>query len=390
MKTPVEKVMSDHEPAGVCGVDRAKARQLIRDYRKQYGFSVVITDPDGTIVMGTPDCGDCVASKCHALRHRVVAESLRWGAPFMDLCPRGHMLWGVPLMENQRLIGGGIATCRVRGNQGMTSIRLAADALLAMVEQLNLTNAALLATHRVQAERERQKAEAIHDYKGGDYDHIRAFYLREEPALIAAIRRGDRGVARGIINRILVNIYFVGRNRLDLLKSLVMELVVMMSRAAVEAGAAPSGILGGHYRGLTELAAIVDDEALTHWLTSMLERVMDAIHDNRRYPNAVLLSRALHYMQDHLVEDLTRDQVAQVAGLSPSHFSHLIRSQINSTFTLLLTQYRVDHAAQMLARTTDSIAEVALASGFPDQSYFTKVFKRRTGLTPLAYRNKSR
>ena len=271
----------------------------------------------------------------------------------------------------------------------MAAIRTAADALLSMTESLNLTNAAQLATRRAQAERERQRAEAIHDAKGTGYDHIRAVYLQEEPALIAAIRKGERGAARDIINRVLVGIYFLGRDRLDLLKSLVLELVVMMSRAAVEAGASPAEILGGHYHGLNELAAIHDDEALTHWLADMLERVMDAIHDNRRYPNTVLLNRALRHMQEHLTEDLTRDQVARMAGLSSSHFSHLVRAQLNSSFTELLARYRVDHASRLLARTTRSVAEVALACGFADQSYFTKVFKKLSGQTPLAYRRRS-
>lgn len=375
---------------GAAALEWGGARDLIRDYRKRYGCSVVATNAHGKILEGTLECRGCSAIECEGLRRRIIAESLRWGVPFMDLCQRGRMLWGVPLMVNQRLVGGWIASSREKGGAGMTPVRAAADALLAMAEKLNLTNAALLATHRAQAERERQKAEAIHDAKGTDYDHIRAVYLQEEPALIAAIRKGERGVARDIINRVLVGIYFLGRDRLDLLKSLVLELVVMMSRAAVEAGASPAEILGGHYRGLNELAVIRDDETLTHWLADMLERVMDAIHDNRRYPNIVLLNRALRYMQDHLVEDLTRDQVARVAGLSPSHFSHLIRAQLNSSFTELIARYRVDHAARLLARTTSSIADVALACGFPDQSYFTKVFKKRTGQTPLAYRRQKR
>lgn len=365
-----------------------QARALIRAYRRQSGFSLVVTDAQGRILAGTPDCGDGSACACDASRLRILNESLRWGAPFMELCPRGRMLWGVPLMVNQRLAGGVIASTSLKWESGLSSIRAAADALLALTEKLNLTNAALLATHRTQAERERQKAEAIHDAKETDYDHIRIVYLQEEPALIAAIQKGERGVARDIINRVLVGIYFMGRDRLDLLKSLVLELVVMMSRAAVEVGASPAEILGGHYHGLNELAAIRDDEALTHWLAEMLERVMDAIHDNRRYPNAVMLNRALHYMQEHFMEDLTRDQAARVAGVSPSHFSHLIRAQLNSSFTALLARYRVDHAARLLTRTTSSIAEVALACGFPDQSYFTKVFKKQTGRTPLAYRRR--
>jgi AraC-like DNA-binding protein len=63
-----------------------------------------------------------------------------------------------------------------------------------------------------------------------------------------------------------------------------------------------------------------------------------------------------------------------------------MRAKLNRSFTDLLTQYRTDHAAQLLTRTQASVAEIALACGFPDQSYFTKVFKRRTGRTPLVYR----
>ncbi len=371
-------------------LDMSRAKALAREYRKLFGIHAIVTDDKGRILNGRLGCAHCAAVECEPLRCRIVSESLRWGAPFMDLCRRGSMIWGVPLIINQQLVGGLIAAMPMKGKPRMVSIREASDGLMALAGEYNLTNLAWLAEHRYKADQERHKAEAIHEAKEGDYDHIRAVYLQEEPALIAAIRKGERGEARAIINRILVGIYFVGRDRLDLLKSLVMELVVMMSRAAVEAGADPSGMLGGHYRGLTELATIKDDEALTHWLAAMLERIMDAIHDNRRYPNTILLSRALRYMQEHLADDLTRDQVAQTAGLSPSHFSHLMQAQLNSTFTRLLVRYRADHAAQQLVRTTDSIADIAQACGFPDQSYFTKVFKSRTGLTPLAYRNDHR
>lgn len=378
------------EPPADGDLNLQSMRELIRDYRRQCGFSAVATDVHGRILAGSLDCGGCSAVECEGLRRRIVAESLRWGTPFMDLCLRGSMLWGLPLMVNQRLVGGAIAAGRAKGEQGMASVRTAADALLVLAEKGNLTNAALLATNRARAERERQRAEAIHDAKGGEYDHIRAVYLQQEPALIAAIRKGERHLAREIINRVLVGIYFLGRKRIDLLKSLVLELVVMMSRAAVEAGASPAEILGGNYRGLNELAVIRDDETLTPWLADMLERVMDAIHDHRRYQNISLMNRAVHYMQEHLAEDLTRDQVARVAGLSPSRFSHLVREQLNSSFTELMVGYRVDHASRLLIRTTSSIAEVALACGFTDQSYFTKVFKKRTGQTPLAYRRRER
>ena len=385
--------METHASANGVKPDLATLRQytaMVAAYRRRFGFSAVITDTEGALLAGRLGCGHNTPATCNALRRRIVSESLRWGEPFMDLCPRGFLVWGIPLMVNQRVVGGMVASARVQDPLQTAPIRQAAEGLLALAGEHNGVNLAWLARNRIKADQERRRAEVIHDTKGRGYDNIRAVYLQEEPALIDAIRNGARGEARAIINRILVGIYFVGRDRLDLLKSLVMELVVMMSRAAVEAGADPSVILGGNYRGLSGLAEIEDDEALTAWLTTMLERVMDAIRTHRHYPSTLLLSRALRYMQEHLADDLTRDQVARIAGLSPSHFSHLMQAKLGTTFTRLLARYRVNLATRQLARTTDSIAEIALACGFPDQSYFTKVFKRETGATPLAYRKSRR
>ena len=112
----------------------------------------------------------------------------------------------------------------------------------------------------------------------------------------------------------------------------------------------------------------------------------DAIRDHKQFPNAVLLTRAAAFMEEHLGEPLDRDTVARTAGLSGSHFSRLIREQTGRTFTDLMAQYRVDRAKTLLRRTDKSIIQIAMECGFDDQSYFTRVFKRRTGTTPRAYR----
>ena len=94
------------------------------------------------------------------------------------------------------------------------------------------------------------------------YDGIREFYLYIEPSLLAAIARGDRAEAIRLINHVLLHIYAVGEERNDLLKGLLLELVVMMSRAAVEAGSSQTDVLGRNFQSLTELAAVGDDEEL--------------------------------------------------------------------------------------------------------------------------------
>ena len=218
------------------------------------------------------------------------------------------------------------------------------------------------------------------------YDRIRELYLLEEPMLLAAIRRGERGEARRIINHVLVQIYSAGEERSDLLKGLLLELVVMISRAAVEAGASQSEVLGLNFRLLTELAEIDDDEDLAAWLRKTLEHVFSTIERQEDFTPPLLITRALAFMRENLHREITRDETARHAGISPSHFSRLLKERTGRSFTELLRQCRVDLACDLLLGSEMTLTEIAGTCGFCDQSYFTRVFQDVKGLTPRQFR----
>jgi AraC-like DNA-binding protein len=370
---------------------------LAESYRQRWGLTCVLADVSGRVAAGVAACAaDCaLESLCTVARRRAIAESVRWGEPSVLLCPQENLLWGVPIMENTHVIGGLIATkaeSAAATELSPKKVHLAVLDLLELATAANLTNPALLALQRMSTQREGERAKAIHELKGQNYESIREIYLTEEPALIAAIKGGDRRQARGIINRVLVGIYYLGRDRPLLLKSFLLELVVMMSRSAVEAGADPSELLGANFSSLTDLAIIDDEEALSAWLVAMLERIMDAIRVNQHYPIGVMLGRAIKHMQEHLHDGLalSRDDVAAIACLSPSHFSRVIKQVYGQSFTELLTQMRVDRAREMLVRTEKSLIQICLECGFSDQSYFTKVFQKSTSHPPGEFRRLNR
>ena len=366
--------------------------QLENRYRKEYGLSLSLIDRQGNTLQGTLCCvvpdGE---SRCREARVRAVQETLRWGEPYLNLCTGNRIIWAIPVMKNAELQGGIVAggvpidDC-LREGWSADKIRAAAGRLMQLAVEFNLTNGSLLELRRIDAERESRRAEAIHELKSRCYDSIRDIYLREEPGLLAAIKRGDRPQAREIINRILVGIYFLGRDRPSLLKSFLLELVVMMSRTAVEAGAEPSELLGAHYSSLVDLANVSDEAELSAWLVSMLERIMDAIKEQRAYPNTVLLTTALQFMEQHLSDGISRDDAAAAACMSPSHFSRLMKEKFGRSFTEILNQMRVDKSKELLRITDKSIVEICLECGFNDQSYFTKVFEKYSGQTPREYR----
>lgn len=365
---------------------------LAAEHRRLTRFPLAAVDVEGRFLRGGAGVTGCAQNEdCRPFRLQAVTEAQRWGEPCVMCCGCGRALWAVPVMRNQRLCGGlvvaGVVLARP-SQAGNLDRRIlgACRHLLDLATRHDLTNAALLVASRQSAQRERDKAEAIHALKDRLHDDLRSVYLHEEPALLAAIRRGERTEARGIINRVLVTIYSVGGSDTNLLKSLALELVVMMTRAAVQAGGDPAHILGFNYQSLTALAGIADQEALSAWLCNMLEQLIDSIKTSTRHPNSVQLARALEFMEEHLAEDLNREEVARAAGLSPSHFSHLMRAKTPWSFIELLTRLRVDRACHLLVHTDNDLAQIALECGFGDQSYFTRVFGKRTGQTPGDYR----
>ncbi len=365
---------------------------LALEYRRRTGFPLAAIDTAGKWIGRKTRSSVHEAAK-QGERAQALSEALRWGEPSVVCDIQGHVLWAVPVMRNQDVLGGLL----VLGGElrrplvaGSLDLRIgtACRELLQLAIDHNLTNATLLAQQRALARREREKAEALHSLKDGLLDDIRSIYLMEEPALLAAIRRGEKAEARKVINRVLTAIYMLGQSRTELLKSLSLELVVIMARAAVQAGGEPENILGLNYRSLTELAKINDHEALAAWLCEMLEQLIDAIGANTKNPNSVQLVRALQYMEEHFSKDVSREEVARAAGLSSSHFSRLIRLKTGWSFTECLARVRVEHACQSLVHTQASLAEVALACGFGDQSYFSRVFRKQMGETPGDYRKR--
>lgn len=323
---------------------------------------------------------------------RAVSEAARWGEPVVQYGPAGVLCWAAPLMHNAQLRGAivaGIAESVLFPtgiNEPIFDTRRACVDLLDRVEAANLTNAALLQHQRDEAQREQHRAYALHAFKREASTDLRRVYLRQEPELLAAIRRGDRGAARIVLNHILVIVFSAAGERFDLLKSFSMELVATVCRTAVEAGARPEQVLGENYTALQQLAEIEDIEALSPWLCDLLERVMDTIAHHPDSAATMLVNRALQHMREQMSGPLGRDDVAAAVHVSPAHFSRLFRRVTGQSFSQTLRSMRLDEAARLLVQTDRPVGRIAAETGFVDAAHFTKSFQRHTGQSPTAYR----
>lgn len=97
---------------------------------------------------------------------------------------------------------------------------------------------------------------------------------------------------------------------------------------------------------------------------------------------SVYVRQALQYIAAHFAAPLTLEAVAREISVSPNYLSMLFHKTVGFTFREHLCRVRVEESKRLLLNSKYSLKEIAVAVGFTDQSYFTKVFKHLTGLSP--------
>jgi transcriptional regulator GlxA family with amidase domain len=96
--------------------------------------------------------------------------------------------------------------------------------------------------------------------------------------------------------------------------------------------------------------------------------------------------RAKELLMADLSGDLSLPDLAHACCLSTSHFSHAFRQTIGCPPHQWLLAQRVERAKQLILNTRQPLSEIALATGFADQSHFTRVFTQRVKASPAAWR----
>lgn len=99
------------------------------------------------------------------------------------------------------------------------------------------------------------------------------------------------------------------------------------------------------------------------------------------------IDSAIVYMQEHISENLTLNELSQHYNYSPSRFSGLFKQKTGYAPIDYFIQMKMQKASQQLALTSKSIKDIAMSMGFDDPYYFSRRFRKIIGVPPTAYRN---
>lgn len=123
-------------------------------------------------------------------------------------------------------------------------------------------------------------------------------------------------------------------------------------------------------------------------LVELLSQVLDRFEEAKEADHTItdtIISRIKEYINENYGESITLQDIADKFYLNPSYLSRSFKKAEGKNLITYLTEIRIKHAEKYLQEGQHKLAEVAFWVGYDDYSYFNKVFKRYTGISPSEY-----
>lgn len=227
--------------------------------------------------------------------------------------------------------------------------------------------------------------ETIQVYKEQPFSSDLQFLFYKEKTLLTKVRTGNLEEVRALLNELIGYVLFSEGGKVESVRIRSIELTTLLSRVAMDGGARADIIYELNSKFLSLLYHEQDLDELCMVLQEVVESFMSAMFYEKDKGN-LHVRKALSFMADNYSQNLKLNDVAEYVGLSPSYFSTLFREVVGISFRMHLNRIRVEESKRLLLSTQYSLADIAVAMGFPDQSYYCKIFKKLVGMTPGKFR----
>ncbi|MDF2935985.1 MAG: response regulator [Paenibacillaceae bacterium] len=200
---------------------------------------------------------------------------------------------------------------------------------------------------------------------------------------------GGRGELTEQLNR-----YFSRLEKEELsvetLQAVYFGLAHLCLDSAVKKGVSLGEALDGREEAMT-LSPVKSLAALRQWCGRLLEQYWTgaAVHGEPHQQSSII-AKIKEFAQQHPQEELGREQLASHVFLNPAYLSRLFRKETGQSLTEYVLEVKIGHARRLLEESNLKVGAVAEAIGYTHFSYFAKLFKKMTGLSPHEYRKKHR
>ena len=407
-------------------VPEQRLQDVLQTLQAFTGISIQLIDHDGTLLQSYGDeTRYCSLLKknvfthgeCFTLHMKAGERAQKIGEAYIFSCHANLSHIAFPLINQQKLLGSVVVGPFLMGEPDSTVISGLADKYqLSPALSLDLYDelsgvpvispdragqlqklvsyllSSLIPSQRAELMQAQEKAyqqakinETIQVYKEQKLQPSLIFFHEKEKELLAKVRAGSIQEVKGLLNELIGFVLFSEGGKLETMRTRAIELTTLLSRVAMDGGANTDSIYQLNSQFLSLIYQERDLDDLCMLLQDVAESFTSAMFYEKDKGN-LYIRKALRFIAENYYEHLELSDVADAVQLSPGYFSALFRQVVGMNFREHLCAVRVEESKRLLLSTDYSLGDIAVSVGFPDQSYYCKMFKRMMGISPGKFR----
>jgi AraC-like DNA-binding protein/ligand-binding sensor protein len=367
-----------------------------------------------------PECdlcrlAGCPQSDCVKTHKKAGEDTLRFGGKYVYLCPMGFVHASSPILtDNSEIVTASAGPVLIidktdyfneyiRGRENLTEEQLAEiNRILESIPMYTLEKVTAysnmlyyLASYssgkdpvkllNSDAGEEDASTDLI-NLKNGLIDRTE-YPLYKEKELIDVMSVGDRKNAQRLLNEILGYIFFATGGNIDIIRTRVAELIVQLSRAAaLNGGVNRQKIMDISVEYMKTIWTMESIDDISSWMSRILSSFTQMVFSTKEIKHIDVIQKVVSYINSNYMNKISLDDIAKEGFLSSSYLSKLFKSEMKMNLSTYINNVRVEKSKLLLLDDSLSIMDVAMMVGFEEQSYFSKVFRNVTGVSPGKFR----
>jgi AraC-like DNA-binding protein/ligand-binding sensor protein len=374
-----------------------KAGIIAKHYEKAANCPVSVMRPESAKFSTASNqfnfiCRQCAVNNekdCESLHTDAINKARHLGGSYIYTCTYGLIFWTSPFYSGERFAGAFLSGGIPDSKKNSDMVNALANMMLICANQITGTSLGKknIISKFIKAESVSTFAEGGANRKNNQKIQNNAYSMEMERMLFANLRRGDNTEAKKVLLDLLNIHYQEVKSNFRIFRLKAMELAVLLSRAASDLNDINNNavfeITNNYINKIEESSNFHEIAEILSSFTEKMEGKIFSFHGVRHFP---VLRRAERFIWENYTRKISLKEIANVSGLSAAYFSTIFKKEMGENLSNYLNRLRVEKAAAMLVTTDLPISEITKTCGFEDQSWFSKIFKNNTGLTPGKYR----
>lgn len=226
----------------------------------------------------------------------------------------------------------------------------------------------------------------IHDVEPVNHGKLQ-FDSQREATLVSAVKFGPKEKIVQVVGE-LVSIMGEAKVHYRQYQAYILAVISTLTQVSQQYDLKISDMFGVETDYFEILTKVEKSEDIKQYLLDVAFKMNAALEEERSNTTKNVIQEAKQYIQNHYQDpELSVEKICRHLHMSAAYFSTMFKKETGQAYIAYLTEIRLNSAVELLLTTEDKTYIIAEKVGYPEQNYFSYVFKKKFGVSPTKYRS---